>query len=506
MLPAPLFAVGLLSTLADIVIVGLAALGGLTAAAVGALALRDRYQKSDALRHNFPVLGRLIPFIDHFFGPFVRNRIIAPDNQQFPSNRIQRDWAKQLASGKPLAMTAHGSKDDIHRPGKFLFPPGKRGLRDSQKKQTPSLVIGPYCRQPYTARSIFNISAMSHGSLGRNAVTTLSKGAKLADCWLNTGEGGLTKYHMAGGCDLIYQLGTANYGLRDKNGRVDMEQVKNEVGANPLVVAMEVKDSGQGAKPCKGGILPGKKVTAEIAEIRDIPEGEPSLSPDCNPEFSTDEELINFINRLRDVSGKPVGIKGVYNEREYVEDLCKEILRQGIERAPDFITIDGGEGGSGAAPNILMSSCGLSITESLPMLTEVLVEYGLKDRIRIIASGGLGTTDAAAWALCAGADFVNAARGFKRAMGCVGAHECDLGTCPAGITTHDEELQKALDPEIYKEKVANYAKGTRNELETLAHSCGLAHPRLFRPKHVKIAQADGMTSKRLTEYFPNLKF
>ncbi len=456
---------------------------------------------------------RLVPAIDHL-GRFLRRHWFAPDNKEFPSNRNKDDWYKQLASGKPLAMTAHGSKEDIHEQGHIIFVPEQYGVLEENQRQredeicqepAPLLQIGPYCDHPYTPKSIFNISAMSHGSLGDNAIMTLSRGAILAECWLNTGEGGLAPEHLVGGSDLIFQIGTAKYGVcvPDKPCLLNDDRLR-EVVSHPEVKMIEIKLN-QGAKPGKGGILPGKKVTEKIAKIRGIKAGQDSISPNGHYEIRNDKDLLDFIARVRKIANIPVGIKTNYSSVHHIERLFQEITRRGIESAPDYIAADGGEGGSGAAPNILMNNFGISIQDTLPMLTEMLVKYGLRDRIRIIASGGLGTSDAASWALCAGADFINAARGVKKAMGCVGAQECHENTCPRGITTHDPVLQALLDPDIVHREVANYMRGVRNEIDVAAHSAGLAHPRQFRPHHVNINEADGHP-KLLSEKYPNLRF
>ncbi|HTK83679.1 MAG TPA: FMN-binding glutamate synthase family protein [Patescibacteria group bacterium] len=476
---------------------------GTAAAVVGKMIYNDRKQTKDAVRHNVPLLGRLIPFIDRELGPLLRNHIIAPSNNQQPFDRNARDHDAQASQGK-LPMTGHGSNVNIHEAGVPLFVNAQYGLLPSEQAPTPLLTIGEGARNPYTPKSIFNISAMSHGSLGKNAVTAISKGAALANCWVDIGEGGMSPYHLEGHCDLIFQIGTAKYGVRKKDGTLD-EDALREAAAHPEVKMFEIKLN-QGAKPGKGGILPGAKVTPEIAGIRHLPVFQDSISPNRHVDIKNDAELLDQIHRVREITGKPTGIKTIFSSRKHVESLCDEILKRGIDSAPDFITLDGGEGGSGAAPTGLMDSMGISIIEEIPMVKEVLVEKGLDKRIRIIAAGKMGSGKMAALAIALGADFVNAARGVKRAMGCVGSQNCHLGTCVAGITTHDPELQKALDPEVRKFDIANFMKTVTEELEIHAHSVGVPHARLLRPEHVRFADANGVTSTPATTMFPNLKF
>ena len=307
------------------------------------------------------------------------------------------------------------------------------------------VTIGPNCEHPYTTRSLINISAMSYGAISKPAVIALSHGAKQAGCWLNTGEGGLTSYHLEGGGDLVFQIGTAKYSVRDLNGYLDNDKLKT-VAAHEQVKMFEIKIS-QGAKPGIGGILPGDKVTKEIATIRGIPVGEDSISPNRHPELETVNDILDMIQRVRSVTGKPVGFKAVMGSGDWVDEMCIAIKKRGIiESAPDFITVDGAEGGSGAAPMSLIDYVGLPIVESLPMVVDILKKHGLKERIKVIASGKLITPAEVAWAYCVGADFVTTARGFMFALGCIQALQCNKNTCPTGVTTHDKRLQKGLNP------------------------------------------------------------
>lgn len=305
---------------------------------------------------------------------------------------------------------------------------------------------------------------------------------------------------MQGGGDLIAQIGTAKYGFCDEQGRLSDERLKL-FAAYEQVKMFEVKLS-QGAKPGKGGILPAIKVTPEIAEIRNIRAYHDSESPNRFPEISNCSELIDFIHHIRQVTGKPVGFKTVLGSYEWLDDLCQAIIKKGIQYAPDFITIDGAEGGTGAAPLALVDYMGLSIRESLPRLVDVLVEYDLRSRIKVIASGKLITPGDVAWALCAGADFINSARGFAFALGCIQALSCHTNRCPTGIATHHKGLVNGLDPEDKATRVMNYVKKMSLAIGTIAHSCGVREPRELNRHHARIITETGL-SHSLAEVFPN---
>jgi glutamate synthase domain-containing protein 2 len=360
------------------------------------------------------------------------------------------------------------------------------------------VTVGPGCREPYTTRAIFNISAMSYGAISKPAVRALSAGAAEAGVWLNTGEGGLSPYHLEGGADIVFQIGTAKYGVRNDDGSLNEARFKR-VAAEPNVRMIELKLA-QGAKPGKGGILPGAKVTPEIAEIRGIPEGHDSISPNRHPEIASDDQLLDVIGRLRELGGKPVGIKTVIGNFNALEQLLATINRRGSSCAPDFITIDSANGGTGAAPMSLIDSMGLPIHQCLPRVVDLVAAHGLRERIRIIASGKLITPAEVAWALCAGADFVNSARGYMMSLGCIQALQCNKNTCPTGITTHDPKLQRGLVPEDKAKRVTRYAKGMHKELEIIAHACGVPEPRQLNRTHCAIVQEDGVAVDLATLY------
>ncbi|MCL4143006.1 UNVERIFIED_CONTAM: hypothetical protein GTU68_008272 [Idotea baltica] len=330
---------------------------------------------------------------------------------------------------------------------------------------------------------------MSYGAISKPAVLALSNGAREAGCWMNTGEGGLSPYHLEGGADIVFQIGTAKYGVRDDKGNLNTEKLK-AVGAHEQVKMFELKLA-QGAKPGKGGILPGAKVNEEIANIRGIPIGTDSISPNRHIDINSVEQLLDMIVTIRETTGKPAGFKTVIGTRDWLDDLFKTINDRGIENAPDFITIDSGDGGTGAAPMSLMDNVGLPIKQSLPLVLNKLKQYGLRDRIKVITSGKLITPVEVAWALATGADFITSARGFMFSIGCIQALQCNKNTCPTGITTHDKDLQSGLNPENKAERVRNYVKNMVYEVGVIAHSCGVVEPRQLRRQHAYIVSPQG---------------
>ena len=330
---------------------------------------------------------------------------------------------------------------------------------------------------------------MSYGSLSKPAIQALSHGAQLAGCWLNTGEGGVSPYHLEGECDVVFQIGTGKFGVRNEDMTLNEDKLK-AICENPKIKMIELKIS-QGAKPGKGGILPASKVTQEIADIRGIAVGEAAISPNRHVEASNADELLDLIEQVRKVSGRPTGIKLVLGSLTPIQELIDAILARGKASAPDFISIDSGDGGTGAAPMPLIDNMGLTIRESLPYMDDILHENGLRERVTLMATGKLLTPSEVAWAFCAGADFVNSARGFMFALGCIQALKCNKNTCPTGITTHDKRLQAGLNPESKAVRVANYCKTLRKEVEMIAHSCGVDHPRELTRDHVLIVQNNG---------------
>ncbi len=483
---------------------------GLQVFAVGVLALlvmgvlavlwmyvHDVRQKRHAILHNFPVIGRFRYCFERL-GHFFRQYFFAMDREEMPFNRAQRSWVYRAAKNVDSTL-AFGSTANLAAPGAVLFVPEVFPTLEEDAVMAGPLLIGPHCANPYRARSFFNVSALSYGAISKVATLALSGGAARAGCWLNTGEGGLSPYHLDGGCDLVFQIGTAKYGVRDAQGRLSDERLR-ELAAHQQIRMFELKLS-QGAKPGKGGILPGIKVTEEVAHIRGIPVGHDSISPNGHPEVRNVAQLLDMIAHIRAVTGKPVGFKLVIGGTGFLDELCLEVLRRGPEgAAPDFITLDSGDGGSGAAPQSLMDHAGLGIRESLPAVVDTLREYGLRERIRVIAAGKLILPVDVAWALCVGADFVVSARGFMFALGCIQAMQCNRNTCPTGVTTHNPDLQRGLDPADKAARVAHYVANLVREVGVIAHSCGVRSPRDLQRRHARIVTEFGQ-SEPLDRYY-----
>ena len=322
-------------------------------------------KRHHAIRRNFPVIGRFRYLFEHL-GEFFRQYFFSLDREELPFNRAERAWAYR-ASKNINNTVPFGSTRDMRKPGTVIFVNDPWPVLDRDAQQTSARTIGPYCRTPYQTNRFFHISAMSFGALSKPAIQALSFGAARAGVWLNTGEGGLAPYHLEGGCDVVFQIGTAKYGVRDTQGNLSDAKLR-EAAAHDAVKMFELKLS-QGAKPGKGGLLPAAKVSAEIAEIRGIPPGQASISPARHPECNTVGELLDLIAHIREVTGKPVGFKAAISRFEWIEEMCNEVHRRGIESAPDFISVDSGEGGTGAAPMPLMDNVGCCCARvCLPLL------------------------------------------------------------------------------------------------------------------------------------------
>ena len=459
-------------------ILGFVLVGGLII-----LILHDITQKKHTVLRNYPVIGRFRFFFENL-GEYFRQYFFSGDRDEMPFNRATRSWIYREAKNEG-GILGFGSTNDLREPGSIIFVNHPFPVLEEDRLPTPSLVIGDgYCKYPFEAKSVVNVSGMSFGAISAPAVRALSRGAKEAGCYMDTGEGGLSPYHLEGGCDIIMQMGTAKYGMRNSDGSFSPEKVR-ELARH--VKAFEIKLS-QGAKPGKGGVLPGGKVTEEIAMIRGIPAGQDSISPNRHHDIANMEELLDRVAYLRELTGRPVGIKTAIGGWGFVNELCDTVLRRGREYAPDFLAVDGGEGGSGAAPQTLMDHMALPIAEALPRVVDSLIQADLKGRIRVIAAGKLVTSARAAWALCVGADLVNTARGFMFSLGCIQAMRCHQNTCPAGVTTHNKRLQRGLVVEEKYLRVANYARNMNREIDMIAHSCGCRHARELKREHVRVVQ------------------
>jgi glutamate synthase domain-containing protein 2 len=473
---------------------------GLLVLIVAVFYIRDVTQTKHAIRRNYPVIGRFRYFFERQ-GEFFRQYFFALDREEMPFNRAERSWVYRAAKNVDRTA-AFGSTQSLEVTGTVMFMNCAFPTLDEEALAPSEVTLGPYCQTPYSTNSLFNVSGMSFGALSKPAVRALSKGAKLAGCWMNTGEGGLSPYHLEGGADLVFQIGTAKYGVRDENGQLSIEKLK-QIAAHEQVKMFELKMS-QGAKPGKGGMLPGRKVNAEIAKIRGIPEGEDSISPNGHPEIKNPSDILDMIATVRNTTGKPTGFKAVIGAYGWLETLFAEINHRGIESAPDFITIDSADGGTGAAPQPLMDSVGLPLRESLPLVVNMLEKHGLRDRVKIIVSGKLIVPSKVAWALALGADFVVSARGHMFALGCIQAMQCNKDSCPTGITTHNERLQRGLNVADKAQRVANYNKYIHYGAGLIAHSCGVTSARELKREHVRIVQESGL-SEPLDKIYENYK-
>jgi glutamate synthase domain-containing protein 2 len=464
-----------------------------------AVYIADVTQTQHAIRRNYPVIGHFRYYFEHI-GTFFRQYFFTMDREEMPFNRAQRSWVYRAAKDIDN-IVAFGSTRDLRPSGTVLFVNTAFPTLGKDAVNCKPVVIGENsANKPFTAHSFFNISGMSYGAISKPAVQALSYGAKKASAWMNTGEGGLSPYHLEGGADIVFQIGTAKYGVRDKDGNLSDEKLR-EIAAHETVRMFEIKMS-QGAKPGKGGILPAAKVSEEIATIRGIHAGEDSISPNRHLDIENNDDLIDMINHVRKVTGKPVGFKAVIGDKTWMGEFLAAVDKRGKESAPDFITIDSADGGTGAAPMSLIDCVGMPINESLPRVIDKICEAGLRDRIKVIASGKLINPSEVAWALCVGADFITSARGFMFSLGCIQALQCHKNTCPTGITTHNKKLQGGLVHEQKSTRVANYIKNISYEVGIIAHSCGVHQPRELSRRHARIVQENG-TSTMLAHIYPD---
>src|SRR5271165_673928 len=338
--------------------------------------IQDVTQKKHTVLRNYPVIGRL-RYLLEAQGEYFRQYFFSGDRDEMPFNRATRGWVYRLAKAEG-GIIGFGSTNDLRETGSIIFVNAPYPVLEEDRLQTPSCIIGEgYCEHPLEAKSIVNISGMSYGAISMPAVRALSRGAAVAGCWMDTGEGGLSPYHLEGGCDVMMQIGTAKYGIRDEHGLLSPERAKELA---KVVKAFEIKLS-QGAKPGKGGVLPAAKVTEEIAHIRGIPAHMDSISPNRHLDIANVDDLLDRIAYVRGLTGRPVGVKTAVGGWQFMNELVEAITRRGLEYAPDFLAVDGGEGGSGAAPQALADHMSLPIAEGLPRVVDALLESGLKDRV-----------------------------------------------------------------------------------------------------------------------------
>jgi glutamate synthase domain-containing protein 2 len=444
-----------------------------------AIGMNDSFQTTHAIRRNFPVIGNF-RYLFESIRPEINQYFVESNIDGRPFSRERRSVIYQRAKGVEDTVP-FGTLADVYAPDyewvNHSIAPKKHA------DEAPRILIGgPHCKQPYSA-SIYNISAMSYGSLSNNAVLALNKGAHKGGFYHNTGEGGLTPHHLAGGGDLVWQIGTAYFGARDDAGKFNPEKFKKKVEAHPQIKMIEIKLS-QGAKPGHGGILPAAKVTEEIAKIRDVPMGKDVISPPWHTAFDSPVGLMRFVAQLRELSGgKPVGFKLCVGKRREFFAICKAMMETGI--TPDFITVDGGEGGTGAAPLEFSNSIGTPLNEGLVFVHNALKGCGLRDQVKLIASGKVASGFNIFTKLALGADLCNAARGMLFSLGCIQALRCNTNTCPTGVATQDQGLVKGLVVADKFERVARFQAATVKSFMDVMSAAGIGKPEHINPWHVQ---------------------
>lgn len=453
-----------------------------------ALAIQDVFQKKHAIRRNFPVLGRFRYWLE-MVGPELRQYIVTKNDEEKPFSRDQRRWV-YASSKRENNLFGFGTDNDLENDSNHLiikhaaFPYAAVKRADDLFSIPCGKVLGQWGNRPKKFRpaSVVNVSGMSFGSLSPEAVKALNLGCMIARCLQSTGEGGISKYHQMGG-DLIWQIGTGYFGCRDANGRFSLEALKETLRQNPNVRALEIKLS-QGAKPGKGGVLPGIKVSQEIAEIRGIPVGEDCISPAAHSAFHNVETMVAFIEMLAAETGLPVGIKSAVGEDSFWEELSTFMAR--TQKGPDFITIDGGEGGTGAAPLHFTDHVSLPFKIGFSRVYGAFARAGIADKVFFIGSGKLGFPQEALFAFSLGCDSIAVAREALLAIGCIQAQRCHTDHCPTGVTTQNRWLRRGLDPTLKSVRCANYLITLRKEILDLCHACGVSHPSLITPEHFEI--------------------
>ena len=453
--------------------------------------IHDMVQKKHAILRNFPLVGHLRYLLEKI-GPELRQYWVANDKEEMPFTRAERSWV-YATSKKQNNNFGFGSSELMYDTGYPILKHSAFPTRDKYDAHGNLLTSSMPCakligaahnrKNSYRPESIVNISAMSFGSLGKNAVAALNLGAKEAHCYHNTGEGGISPYHKLGG-DLVWQIGTGYFGARDAEGKFSMEVFKQAIENNPTVKMIEIKLS-QGAKPGKGGILPKDKITEEISKIRGIPRDRDCISPNSHSEFTNVSELVEFIESLADISGLPVGIKSAVGESKFWEELATQM--KATNQGPDFITIDGGEGGTGAAPLAFADHVSLPFKIGFKRVYTIFKNHDLINDITWIGSSKLGFPDRAVVAFAMGCDLINIARESMLSIGCIQAQQCHTGHCPSGVATHNAWLIRGVDVPTKSKRAAQFLKGLRKEILQLTYACGYTHPCQFTGQDIEIS-------------------
>ncbi|WP_428266177.1 FMN-binding glutamate synthase family protein [Haliangium sp.] len=478
---------------------------GALGAVIVLVVIYDVLQRTHTILHNFPIVGHFRYWLEAI-GPELRQYIVTSNDEERPFSRDRRRWVYS-SSKHENNYFGFGTDNDIERATNYLiiehavFPvaapsAGEPGY-DPDHGVPCAKVLGGHRGRPLAFRpsSIVNISAMSFGSLSATAIEALNRGAHLANALHNTGEGGVSPYHKRGG-DLIWQLGTGYFGCRDERGRFHLDRLIETCSENP-VRAIEIKLS-QGAKPGKGGLLPAAKITSEISAIRGIPMGQDCKSPAHHTAFHDVDSMLDFVETLAEATGLPVGIKSAVGEMTFWRELAERMGRE--DRGVDFITIDGGEGGTGAAPLTFSDHVALPFRVGFTRVYKELHRAGVADRVVLIGSGKLGFPEETLLTMALGCDMINVAREAMLAIGCIQAQRCHTGHCPAGIATQSPWLMRGLDPTLKAARLANYLIALRKEVMELAQACGVEHPALVGLDHFELV-SNGFETKSAAEAF-----
>lgn len=477
----------------------------LLGAALGGLVAYDLLQRERPILRTFPVLGHF-RYVLEAVGPELRQYIVTSNNDERPFSRDQRRWV-DASSKRQLNTFGFGTDDDLEEVDNLLivkhspFPVRPPAAGEPGGPPDFSLPAGKVLgaahgrRHAFRPRSIVNVSGMSFGALSAPAVEALNRGAALAGALQNTGEGGLAPAHLSG-ADLVFQIGTGYFGCRDERGRFSLERLKERIEEAP-VRALEVKLS-QGAKPGLGGLLPARKVTPEIAAIRGVPAGVDCVSPPMHSAFSDVAGLVEFVEMLGSETGLPVGIKSAVGVDSFWEDLTARMSDTG--GGPDYVNVDGGEGGTGAAPLAFTDHVSLPFKVGFSRVYAAFARAELAEDVVFVGAGRLGFPDSALFAFALGCDMVGVGREAMLAAGCIQAMRCHTDHCPTGVATQNRWLMRGLDPEVKSHRVANYLTVLRAELLALARTCGVAHPALVTPDHIEVV-SERYASARVTEVF-----
>jgi glutamate synthase domain-containing protein 2 len=470
------------------------------------IALRDIFfNKKHIILHNFPVVGHLRYLLESI-GPELRQYIVAGNREELPFNRIERSWV-YASSKNENNYEGFGTDQDIYEVNYIFINNALIPFKvpdDHYYNKDPyflacAKVMGEFNKRkrPYRPASVINVSAMSFGSLSARAIESLNQGCKKAYAYHNTGEGGLSPYHQKG-ADVVFQIGTGYFGIRNDDGSFSMEKLVKLTQDFPQIRAIEIKLS-QGAKPGKGGVLPASKITREISEIRHVPMGKDVLSPPNHSTFGNMQEMVDFIEEIAHETGLPVGIKAAIGKLEEWKELA-DIMKK-TNRGPDFIQIDGGEGGTGAAPPSFADHVALPWVYGFTDVYKIFQEKALTERIVFIGSGKLGFPAKAAMAFAMGADIINVAREAMLSIGCIQAQSCHTNTCPTGIATQNRWLQAGVNVKDKSERVNYYFTNFRKELLEITHACGYEHPCQFTMDDVEINLGDRFIAKTLAQTF-----